>query len=66
MNALATGFYNLERGRGIEPLSLAWKARAQPLYQTRVILWCARRDSNSQNVDFESTMYTNFITSAIR
>lgn len=26
----------MERGTGIEPVSLAWKARAQPLYQPRV------------------------------
>ena len=26
----------MERGTGIEPVSLAWKARAQPLYQPRI------------------------------
>lgn len=25
----------MERAKGIEPLSLAWKAKAQPLYQAR-------------------------------
>lgn len=27
-------------------------------------MWCRRRDSNSQNSDFESDTYTNSITSA--
>ena len=27
----------LERDRGLEPLSLAWKAKAQPIYQTRIV-----------------------------
>ena len=26
---------NLERGRGIEPLALAWKAKVLPLYEPR-------------------------------
>lgn len=27
---------NLERGRGIEPLALAWKAKVLPLYEPRI------------------------------
>lgn len=33
-----------ERVTGIEPVSLAWKARAQPLYQTRVVFSYAPPD----------------------
>ena len=37
--------YNpLERGTGIEPVSLAWKARAQPLYQPRNKYLMQQRD----------------------
>ena len=32
----AVNILKLERGTGIEPVSLAWKARAQPLYQPRI------------------------------
>ena len=28
---------NLERGKGIEPSALAWKARVLPLYEPRII-----------------------------
>ncbi len=28
----------MERGRGIEPLALAWKAKVLPLYEPRIIL----------------------------
>ena len=28
----------MERDKGLEPFSIAWKARAQPIYQSRVSL----------------------------
>ena len=30
----------MERGRGIEPLALAWKAKVLPLYEPRELLEC--------------------------
>ena len=38
----------MERGRRIELLALAWKAKVLPLYEPRKI-WCLGRDSNSQS-----------------
>lgn len=32
-----TLFETVERNKGIEPISSAWKAKAQPLYQFRLI-----------------------------
>ena len=29
---------NVERGRGIEPLALAWKAKVLPLYEPRNVI----------------------------
>lgn len=39
----------LERGTGIEPVSLAWKARAQPLYQPRNKYVMQQRDFYAAN-----------------
>jgi hypothetical protein len=35
----------LERGRGIEPLTLAWKAKVIPFYEPRIV-WRIPRESN--------------------
>lgn len=67
---------NLERNKGIEPFSSAWKAKAQPLYQFRLILlymlvtyivkllnWCPERELNPQGrrpIDFKSIVFTWF------
>ncbi len=42
--------YNpLERGRGIEPLALAWKAKVLPLYEPRNKYWMQQRDFFAAN-----------------
>jgi hypothetical protein len=41
----------MERGRGIEPLALAWKAKVLPLYEPRIILvpcQCYQHDTLDQ------------------
>ena len=43
----------VERGRGIEPLALAWKAKVLPLYEPRSVILlfacqCYRRDTLDQ------------------
>jgi hypothetical protein len=39
----------LERGRRIELLALAWKAKVLPLYEPRMDSWSGRRGSNSRH-----------------
>lgn len=69
-------FETVERNKGIEPFSSAWKAKAQPLYQFRLILlymlvtyivkllnWCPERELNPQGrrpIDFKSIVFTRF------
>ena len=36
---------NLERGRGIEPLALAWKAKVLPLYEPRINIFMYTYDA---------------------
>ena len=43
----------LERVKGIEPSSSAWKAEVLPLNYTRVIWWL-RTESNRRHKDFQS------------
>ena len=38
VSAIPPAGQKLERVTGFEPVSLAWKAKAQPIYQTRRVL----------------------------
>ena len=49
----------LERGTGIEPVSLAWKARAQPLYQPRNKYLMQQRDFVSIDGHFQIHLSVN-------
>ena len=40
---------DLERNKGIKPFSLAWKARAQSIYQSRILCIYYLPDSTSTN-----------------
>ena len=45
----AVNILKLERGTGIEPVSLAWKARAQPLYQPRINIFMYTYDATTNS-----------------
>ncbi len=46
-------FYSLERVRGVEPLSSAWKAEVIPLYDTRNVAYFTKNIYNHSMVDKE-------------
>ena len=55
----------MERGKGIEPSALAWKARVLPLYEPRMVRLGGLEPPWLAPEDFKSSMYTNFITVAV-
>ena len=44
--------------RGVEPLSLAWKAKVIPIYDTRVIYLCRGAENRTQAVRSQSARTT--------
>ncbi len=44
-------YVKVERGRRIELLALAWKAKVLPLYEPRIKTWSTVGESNSSSQD---------------
>ena len=58
----------MERDRRIELLTLAWKAKVIPFYESRIIHWCDWPESNwhpTKRTDFKSVAATDYATVAL-